>query len=487
MERGISLKLDTHGIRFRFWLSFFLLAVGIIVFIGVLQTGLIRPYYRNSKVQTVRTLADTVQSDLLDQKATEKGVSAALKEVVDNNACILIFNDSGRQIYDADSLGTSCVLSGNVPDEVTQLFDTARMNELLGTNREYSINVTNPSTSQEMIVFARRIQAELGNYYIYVNTPLEPVDSIVTFFTRQYVIYTLIAMIVASVVGFYISRTVTDPIVRMKKEAGKLARADYSADFDGGSFTETKELAATLNHANEKLSSIDALRRDLIANVSHDIRTPITDIKAYAEMIRDISGDDPVKRDKHLDVILKEADYMSSLVTDMSELSKMQTGTYIPRKENMDLSEKIYEVVDMNQPLIDDAGVEVEIDVPEYLTVYADELKIGQIITNYLTNAIKHTPKGGKITIRAWTKEDEETVRMEVIDEGEGIKAEDLPNIWDRYQKSSHSFSRSQTSTGLGLAIVRAIAESHGAGYGVESEEGKGSTFWLELKETHEG
>ena len=136
MERGISLKLDTHGIRFRFWLSFFLLAVGIIVFIGVLQTGLIRPYYRNSKVQTVRTLADTVQSDLLDQKVTEKGVSAALKEVVDNNACILIFNDSGRQIYDADSLGTSCVLSGNVPDEVTQLFDTARMNELLGTNHE---------------------------------------------------------------------------------------------------------------------------------------------------------------------------------------------------------------------------------------------------------------------------------------------------------------------------------------------------------------
>ena len=76
---------------------------------------------------------------------------------------------------------------------------------------------------------------------------------------------------------------------------------------------------------------------------------------------------------------------------------------------------------------------------------------------------------------------------MEVSDEGEGIKAEDLPNIWDRYQKSSHSFSRSQTSTGLGLAIVRAIAESHGAGYGVESEEGKGSTFWLVLKETHEG
>ncbi|MBE6128575.1 MAG: HAMP domain-containing histidine kinase [Erysipelotrichaceae bacterium] len=487
MERGISLKLDTHGIRFRFWLSFFLLAVGIIVFIGVLQTGLIRPYYRNSKVQTVRTLADSVQRDLVDSEITADGISNALKEVVDNNACIFIVNEGGRRIYDADSLGTSCVLSGNVPEEVTQLFDTAALETLLGSSREYSINVTNPSTSQEMIVFARKIQAELGNYYLYVSSPLEPVDSIVTFFTRQYVYYTLIAIIAASMVAIYISRTVTDPIIKMKNEAGKLARADYSADFDGGTFTETKELASTLNHANEKLSGIDELRRDLIANVSHDIRTPITDIKAYAEMIRDISGNDPEKRDKHLEVILKEADYMSNLVSDMSELSKMQTGTYIPRKENMDLSEKIYEVVDMNQPLIDDAGVKVEIDVPEYLTVYADELKIGQIITNYLTNAIKHSPKGKTIWIRAWQKEDEETVRMEVEDEGEGIAPEDLPNIWDRYQKSSHSFSRSQTSTGLGLAIVRAIAESHGAGYGCTSEPGKGSVFWLELKETHEG
>lgn len=487
MERGINLKLDTHGIRFRFWLSFFLLAIGIILFIGVLQTGLIRPYYRNTKVQTVRTLADSVQSNLVDKEITESGISAALKEVVDNNACILIFNEDGRKVYDADSLGTSCVLSGKVPEEVTQLFDAETLNGLLGSSREYSINVTNPSTAQEMIVFARRIRAELGNYYIYVNTPLEPVDSIVTFFTRQYAYYTLIAVVVASIVGIYISRTVTDPIVKMKNEAAKLARADYSADFDGGTFTETKELASTLNHANEKLSGIDELRRDLIANVSHDIRTPLTDIKAYAEMIRDISGNDPVRRDKHLDVILKEADYMNNLVTDMSELSKMQTGTYIPRKENMDLSEKIYEIVDMNEPLITDAGVTVEVDVPEYLTVYADELKIGQIITNYLTNAIKYTPKGRKITIRAWREEDEETVRMEVIDEGEGISEEDLPGIWDRYQKASHSFSRSQTSTGLGLAIVRAIAEAHGAGYGVISEPGKGSTFWLELKETHEG
>ena len=464
------------------------MAVGITVFMGVLQTGLIRPYYRNSKVQTVRRLADSVQTKLVDDKVTSDGISSALKDVVDNNACIFIYNDDGRRIYDADSLGTSCVLSGsNVPEEVTQLFDAAYLDILLNGGPEYSVNVTNPSTSQEMIVYARRIKAELSNYYIYVNTPLEPVDSIVTFFSRQYMFYMIIAMAVASIAAIGISRTVTDPIVKMNQEADKLGKADYEAEFDGGSYTETKELAQTLNDATEKLGRIDELRSDLIANVSHDIRTPLTDIKAYAEMIRDISGDDPEKREKHLDVILKEADYMNSLVTDMSELSKMKTGSYVPNKENFDLSETIYEVVDLNQPLIKNAGVNVSVDVPEYLTVYADETKISQVITNYLTNAIKHTPAGKNITVRAWRLEDEETVRLEVIDEGEGIDPQDLPYIWDRYQKSSHSFSRSMTSTGLGLSIVKAIAESHGAAYGVESEPDKGSTFWLELKETHEG
>ena len=128
----------------------------------------------------------------------------------------------------------------------------------------------------------------------------------------------------------------------------------------------------------------------------------------------------------------------------------------------------------------------MHVDIPDVLTVYADEIKISQVIANYLSNAIKHTPQGKSIWIRAWMKDDEETVRVEVEDEGECIDPADIPYIWDRYQKSSHSFSRSMTSTGLGLAIVKGIADAHGAGYGVDSEPGEGTTFWLELRETHE-
>ena len=480
------MKLDVHGIRFRLWLAFFLLASGITILLGLLQTGLIRPYYRNSKIQSIRTVADSIQEDLVGTNTTTDSFSIALRRAVDNDVCVAIYNEKGKNIYDADSLGAGCIF--HLPADASEGgFSFAEVYETLNEgNKEYSANMTNVRTGQEMIVYGRKIEEELSNYYLFVNSPLEPVDSIVSIFTRQYAFYTGIAIILASFLALYISSRLTKPIVEMNKEALKLAAADYSASFSGGEFTETRELADTLNTANDKLSKIDELRRDLIANVSHDIRTPLTDIRAYAEMILDISGDDPKKRAKHLDVIIRETDYMNRLVNDMSELSKMQSGNYELSRENIDISELVEEIAELDAPLLEAGKINLVMDVGESLTAYADEIKISQVIANYFSNAIKHSPEGGTITVKAWLKEDEETVRVEVSDEGEGITDEELPYIWDRYQKSSKSFSRNQTSTGLGLAIVKAILDSHGALYGVETEEGKGSTFWVELRETHE-
>ncbi len=481
------MKFDLRGIRVRLWLGYFALAVGITVFIGVLQTGLIRPYYRNSKIQSVRLVSESIRDNLMQEKTTSAGVSKALREAVDNNACIVVFNDAGKQVYSADGIGAGCAFREPVSEEIASMTKAENFPEILGASGEYSSNFIDEGTGMEMIIYGRRISAPLSNYYIFVNSPLEPVDSVVSFFSRQYGVYTLIAIIFASMAAFYVSKNISSPIVNMKKEAQKLSQADYSASFDGGSFTETQELANTLNQANEQLSRIDQMRRDLIANVSHDIRTPLTDIKAYAEMIRDISGDNPEKREKHLNVIIRETDYLDHLVNDMSELSKMQAGITVLHAENVDLCEIIYDVAEMDQSLIENAGLTLHIDLPEYLTIYADEVKISQVIANFLSNAIKHTPSGKNIYIRAWQMEDEETVRFEIRDEGEGIPEDELPLIWDRYQKSSRSFSRSQTSTGLGLAIVKGILDLHKAAYGVESKEGEGSMFWMEFRETHEG
>ncbi|MBE6110029.1 MAG: hypothetical protein E7194_06385, partial [Erysipelotrichaceae bacterium] len=184
------MKLDTHAIRFRFWLAFFLLAVGITVFIGALQTGLIRPYYRNTKIQSVSTVADHIQDDLVSVKSNEEGIQQALHEAVDNSVCVVMFNDSGTLIYNADSLGAGCIFNNSRREEIRSLMDGEGMKSVLNdTQPEYSANFSNEATGQEMIVYGRLIKETLGTYYMFVNSPLEPVDSVVTFFTRQYAYY----------------------------------------------------------------------------------------------------------------------------------------------------------------------------------------------------------------------------------------------------------------------------------------------------------
>ena len=178
---------------------------------------------------------------------------------------------------------------------------------------------------------------------------------------------------------------------------------------------------------------------------------------------------------------------MNTLVDQMSELSQMQSGNYQLHKKNVDIVQVIQQVVDMDTPSIMEAHLQIHMDMPESLTMYADEGKILEVVHNYLTNAIKHSHDGGLITIRAYILDDEETIRVEVKDEGEGIPIEEIPFIWNRYQKASRSFYRSLNSTGLGLSIVKAILDAHGAKYGVESKVNEGSTFWFEIQETHEG
>ncbi len=477
------MKLDRHGVRFRFFVVFCLFAIGIMLFLLFLQVSLIKPYYRQDKTNTVKEVSDEIVSYLIDS-STSEDISKAFQVIVDNNVCAVLYNDQNARIYQADSLGSGCVFNAGaseVSESPVSFNDASEMIAYLKENDgEISLNVTNTLTHQDMVVYGRVIRGELSNYYLFLNSPLEPVDSIISFFSRQYLLYTVIVVIVASGVAILLSNGISRPIVNMQREAEKLSHADYSAHFDGGQYTETKELATTLNTATEKLSKIDELRKDLIANVSHDIKTPLTSIRAYAEMVRDVSGDNPPKRTEHLNVIIDEADYLNHLVTDMSELSKMQSGNVVPVMENFDLVEIIDEVVVEYDPLFHENRLHVSVEAPESLTVYADSTKIKQVVSNFVSNAIKHTPEGKRITIRAYVI-DEDTTHLEVQDEGEGIEEKDLPYIWDRYQKSSRSFSRSISSTGLGLAIVKAILDAHHARYGVQSRPGQGSTFWFEL------
>ena len=482
------MKFDFRGIRFRMMLAFLALALSVIFLLGALQISLIRPYFRESKTASIKGIASSIQQMLLSSDGgNSEDVENAFQQAVESNACVVIYNARNEAVYSADMLGAGCVFNPAVTTDSEVSFHNAlSMRTLVDENQgEYSVQVNNTRTSQEMLVYGVAVHENLADYYMYFNTPLEPADSLITLFSNQYLIYTVVVIFFAVLSAYWFSGRLASPIVTMRKEAARLSGADYDVHFDGGSFSETKELASTLNKAAEELEKTDELRRDLMANVSHDIRTPLTNIRAYAEMVRDISGEDKDKRTKHMNVIIRETEYLNRLVNEMSELSLIQSGNYALQKSNVDISEKLYEIAEMNEPLIKKSGLELIIEGDEHCIIYADDLKIKEVVHNFLTNAIRHSSPGGRIWMRAFEQE-EGVIRVEVQDEGDGIAAEDLDKIWDRYQKSSRSFTRNTNSTGLGLSIVKAVLDAHHAQYGVISTIGKGSTFWFTFGEYNE-
>ena len=454
----------------------------MLVLFGVLLNFLIRPYYRDDQMTKLDTLSGLFRSNLLHDNPSQSEIDELYTLVVNSNVCAIIYNDDGNVLYSGDSLGENCMFSESIAidqDTIQVKNDPLGAIQLLKTNGSLQQSFVSPVTGTEMLLYGRVISRDLVNYYLFINSNLEPMESVVQFIFSQFFYIALIVIAIAFVVSFVLARRISSPIVRMRKEAIKLADQNYDLELPDKSFTEISELATSLDDAAKKLSTVNELRKDLVANVSHDIKTPLTMIKAYAEMIRDISGDDKEKREEHIDVILKESDYLNKLVTDMQELSKMEAGYIELNRSNFDLKDETESVLSLLDRIIRDKKIEI---VPNLVNVvvYADQLKISQVIYNFVLNAIKHSPEGTRIEINIIDSEDD--VRFEVKDYGTGISEKDLPYIWNRYYKIDKGFHRSLESSGLGLAIVKAILEAHHAKYGVESKLGEGSLFYFELR-----
>lgn len=479
------MKHKFKGVQFQILITFLAFALGILVVLIGLQSVLIKPYYRNIKSNTAKTVANQIEEILMQNEIDQASLDEILSTAISYNVCPIIYYENGKLAYDPENLGASCIFNQTIRlSSELKIRPTREGAVFLGlideNNQEFSQIVENPKTKQETIIYGTKIHSDLVNYYLFVNSPIDPLDTTLEIFTSQYFYMALIVLGISVIFSAVFSKSISHPILKIKSSADELAQGNYDVHFEGKSYTEIEELAHTLNEAADKLGKVDELRKDLIANVSHDIKTPLTMIRAYAEMIKDISGDIPAKRSEHLDVIVKETEYLDRLVLDMQELSKMQSGTYELNSSYFNIGTKINEIVMLYQGLIDEHKISLVIEGENDYTVYADEIKIGQVIANFISNAIKHSADGTTITIRI--KKKKRKVRIEISDNGSGIAPEDLPYIWDRYYKIDKKFKRSSNGSGLGLAIVRAILEAHELEYGVESELNKGTTFYFEME-----
>ena len=335
-------------------------------------------------------------------------------------------------------------------------------------------------TNQETWIYASYMDAA-HDTVLYVIAPLYPVASTVNILKSQLIYISFILLILTIILVVYVSTKIARPITDITKEASKLSSGDYGITFKTDySYSEINELADALNKTSYELERSSMLQRDLIANVSHDLRTPLTMVKSYAEMIRDLSGDNPEKRNTHLQVIIDEANRLNTLVNDILTLSDVQAGTLELHVERFSIKDLVASVIQTYDVLKTNEGYKIQFNCRQDIDVVGDPARIKQVINNLLSNAIKYCGSDKKIfiNVKKWGKR----VHIEVVDHGQGIKPDELPYIWERYYKSSTHHVRATKGSGIGLSMVKGILTAHNARFGVESKVGRGTTFWFELE-----
>ena len=315
--------------------------------------------------------------------------------------------------------------------------------------------------------------------YLYVRQSLELLDQTTARMNVRVLLISIFVFVLSLAITSAVAGWFTNPISEMTNKARQLAQGDFDVDFGGEKYgTEMVALADALNFARDELSKTDRMQKELIANVSHDFKTPLTMIKAYASMIIEISGEIPEKRNKHAQVIVDEADRLASLVNDVLDLSKIRSGIEELKRTEFDISSYVYEIIDRFAYLREAHGYQFITDIDEELYTFADEGKIGQVLYNLIGNAANYTGSNNTVYVRL-KKESDTVCRFSVTDTGKGIKPEELPEIWERYYRSTDSHKRPVRGTGLGLSIVKTILEKHEFLFGVDSEVGRGSTFYV--------
>lgn len=314
--------------------------------------------------------------------------------------------------------------------------------------------------------------------YIIVDSVITPMGATVRTLVVMLLYISVFTIFAALVVAFILARRISKPIVKMNANAKRLAKGDFSTRFDSSGYAEIEQLNETMNYAAIELSKADELRRELIANVSHDLRTPLTMIIGYSEVMRDIPGENTPE---NVQVIIDEASRLSSLVTDLLDISRLQSGTGKISRERYNLTESVRGIISRFDKLTESDGYSISFCNDGDININADEKRISQAIYNLIINAINYT--GPDKSVRVIQKRiDGNKVRIEVCDSGDGISQSELPYIWDRYYRVDKTHKRAQMGTGLGLSIVKTVFEVHGAVYGVDSTVGEGSTFWFEIE-----
>ena len=469
----MKLRIDYRSIKFKTWLYFILFTGFLMIVLWFLQVLFLNNFYEVMKVSQTEKVVKNIKTSY---------VSSSYKDFIKKTEKISDSNDIYIYISSFDGDTMYFKPSGDNTSSRYYLEQINTVNQRLFSEQKTYITLRIKGQDDSKITLACGIiltGKDKMPLIVYVFSPLWPVSSTIQILTNQLVYVTFIALALACLISFYLSVRITRPIRKISNSAERLAGGEYGIVFKGGHYTEINNLADTLTRASIELEKSDMMQKDLIANVSHDLRTPLTMIKSYAEMIKDISGNNPEKREAHLNVIIEETDRLNTLVGDLLTISRMQSGKMTLNPGSFNITDAANSILNTYRIMEDSEGYHFELNSPARFIVNGDEDKIKQVISNLVTNAMKFC--GEDKTVIVTLKKRGRMVLCRVEDHGIGIAPSELGHVWERYYKSSSNMVRSAEGSGLGLSIVKEILTLHKVDFGIDSTVGQGTTFWFEL------
>ena len=463
------MKLNRKSIRFKIPFYLFIFVIVMLLLLWVMEIFLLDSIYKKTKTDAILDAGNYISS-----KITDPNISEYIDQLaVTNDACIVVADDNGSFLYRSNSSTSSqCIREISDKDRFMERISSAYENnntyvEEVQATEYIDLGIPIPIRSYNEIQYTHIIQED-SNYFLFMNSTISPINATVDTLKTILTIVTVIMCIIAILLGLYISRKIITPIQQLNVSAKNLGKENIH--FSGKGYLEIEELSSTLNQANEDLHQVEKLRNELISNISHDLRTPLTMISGYAEMMRDLPDEN---NEENLNIIINETKYLTRLVNDVLDLSKLQAGAQKLEEKEFDLTQLLLEMIDRVRSLSD---IQIDFIYDGHLHVIADEMKISQVFYNILSNALHYTKE--KVIVRQILNND--IIRIEIQDFGDGIEESEIDKIWQCYYRSTNH-SRQVSGSGLGLYICKQILDLHHANYGVTSKLHEGSTFYFEL------
>ncbi|MDR0913982.1 MAG: HAMP domain-containing histidine kinase [Oscillospiraceae bacterium] len=491
-------------LKFKIAAFFIFLVLLILGLVWVFQTVFLESFYKHIKTEQIKGYASSITDNIFSSDLQEY-----LTGIYDqSDTRVIVYDPQSREYLQAVKQGDSVVWARNYSDssEMTRYYEYCKKNggtltlfKQIEEPNEYSFDgfEMQPKFERggnaEEIVYCAVLQlnadektaetnenAHTGNieWMLMLTSAITPVTSVIDTLHFMLICITALVLLAALLFAFYASSRLSKPISQINKAAKELGKQNYNVRFEGKGCREITELADTLNTASTELAKVDNLQKELIANISHDLRTPLTMIIGYGEMMRDLPGENT---EENISLIVDEASYLSRLVNDLLDISKLQAGTITLNKTDFNLTDAIAKLLERYAKLREQEGYVINFEFDTSVAITADEVKITQVLYNLINNAINYA--GDDKTVIVSQTLTPTGIRVAVTDHGKGIAPTDLPYIWDRYYKVDKSDTHKRTigGTGLGLSIVKRVLQLHGYSYGVDSAPGNGSTFWFEI------